>query len=184
MENRSILVRQDVTKIMLFGKFFEEMKRVDHRSEFDLFIELEDSFWINEKGQIIPHSLFYRNQLLYPPLIDSFVGTGVCIVIGEIGYEKDLMPFPGNHICKIHSIALGKITAVYNKVGSMVELEGHYKIFKPEGNSVKMVSDFEPAIVLNPRLLLSIIEINNEELRSIECGGTGVVIEKFWGGKL
>lgn len=184
MENRSILVRQDVTKIMLFGKFFEEIKHIDYHPELNLFTELEDSFWVNEKGQIIPHSLFYRDQFLYPPSFDFFIGSGVCIIIGEIGYEKNLMPFPGNHICKIQSIALGKTTAVYNRIGSMVELEGHYKIFEPEDNILRKVSNFEPSLVLNPRLLLSIIEIDGEELRSIECGGTSVVIEKFWNGNL
>lgn len=73
MENRSILVRHDVTKIMLFGKFFEEIKRVNYSSDFNLLIENEDSFWINEKGQIIPHSLFYRYECLYPEKIDFFI---------------------------------------------------------------------------------------------------------------
>ena len=180
MENRSILVRHDVTKIILFGKFFEEMKRVDYYP--DLNIETEESFWINEKGQIIPHSLFHRSEFLYPPLLDSFIGSGVCIVIGEIGYEKILMPFPGHHICKIDSIVLGKITEVYNIIGSMVELKGHYKIFKPDENLLKEVGDFESSLVLNPWLLLSIIEIDSEELRSIEFRGTSVEIEKFWDG--
>lgn len=183
MENRSILVRQDVTKIMLFGKFFEEMKRVYYRPDFNLLNEIEeDSFWINEKGQIIPHSLFHRFQNLYPPPLDLFIGSRVCIVIGEIGYEKTLLPFPGHHICKIDYIILGKITDIYNIVGSKVELTGHYKIFKPEENLLKMVSDFVPSVVLNPTLLLSIIEIDGEEQGSIECGGTSVKIEKYWDG--
>ena len=85
-----------------------------------------------------------------------------------------------NYEARSHSPFRGVV--VHNRVGSMVELEGYYKIFKPEENSLKMVSSFESEVVLNPVLLLSIIEIDGEEMRSIEYGGTSVVVEKFWKG--